>query len=186
MLFFSFGFFVLYSLSFRMMQISNIRYYKVKPTKRREPSIRIVFDFIMMTFIFLAVFTLGDQPVRLLPMIIGSLVTVIGYFVGDWAMRYLGKNYVDGVGLHDKHELVTDGPYRYVRHPLYFSIGLSYIGIAIFSWNLYLAIALTSAMCVFVLRALGEDSLLSTRLTAQHRRYVTNTGMLIPRIRKRG
>ena len=186
MLFYSLGFYLFYSIAFRKMQISHVRYYKVKRAQRREPPIRYLFDAVMFGFLFCAISTLNRQPVRALPMIIGAFLVVVGYFVGDWAMRYLGKNYVDGVGLHNKHELVTDGPYRYVRHPLYVSIAISYVGLSIFSWNAYLAMSLLSSMFVFLFRALGEDHLLRQRLPDQYNRYFATTGMLIPRIRMRG
>jgi protein-S-isoprenylcysteine O-methyltransferase Ste14 len=34
-----------------------------------------------------------------------------------WTLRYLGKNLTDTVVTRRQHTLVTDGPYRWVRHP---------------------------------------------------------------------
>ncbi len=45
------------------------------------------------------------------------LVPILAFFT--WSFRSLGSNYRGGVGLHERHQLVTTGAYRWVRHPIY-------------------------------------------------------------------
>ena len=45
------------------------------------------------------------------------MVPALSFFV--WAFRSIGTNYRGGVGLYDRHELVTTGAYRWMRHPIY-------------------------------------------------------------------
>lgn len=45
------------------------------------------------------------------------MVPVIMFFV--WAFRSIGTNYRGGVGLYERHELVTTGAYAWMRHPIY-------------------------------------------------------------------
>lgn len=40
----------------------------------------------------------------------------------DWIHRALGKNWSMPVIIRDDHTLITNGPYRYVRHPMYSTI----------------------------------------------------------------
>jgi protein-S-isoprenylcysteine O-methyltransferase Ste14 len=46
-------------------------------------------------------------------------IPVLAFYT--WSFRSLGTNYRGGVGLYDAHELVTTGPYRTLRHPIYAS-----------------------------------------------------------------
>jgi protein-S-isoprenylcysteine O-methyltransferase Ste14 len=55
-------------------------------------------------------------------------VPVLAFFT--WSVRTLGTNYRGGVGLYAEHELVTHGPYRRLRHPIY----TAFIAIMILVW----------------------------------------------------
>ncbi len=51
----------------------------------------------------------------------GALLVFIGAAVRTWATAYLRSDVVHDIHLHADH-LVADGPYRYVRNPLYLGI----------------------------------------------------------------
>jgi len=48
---------------------------------------------------------------------LAALVPLLTFYA--WSFRSLGSNYRGGVGLHERHELVTTGAYRWMRHPIY-------------------------------------------------------------------
>lgn len=62
------------------------------------------------------------------PDLIYLLITCIGLIIRLWAVGYLGKD--KGSGQPEK--LITAGPYRLIRHPLYLANGLIILGLLLF------------------------------------------------------
>jgi protein-S-isoprenylcysteine O-methyltransferase Ste14 len=52
----------------------------------------------------------------------GALVCVAGLGVTIWARVTLGGNWSSDVQFKEDHQLVSKGPYRFVRHPIYTGI----------------------------------------------------------------
>lgn len=50
---------------------------------------------------------------------IGVILDIAGMAFLVWARQTLGKNWSQTVSAKEGQELVTSGPYRYVRHPMY-------------------------------------------------------------------
>jgi len=80
----------------------------------------VIETFTMATFCLLAPFIPLHEPWAP-AMIVGNIGAVLACGVGLWARRTLGRHF----SIHlttDKeqgHQLVTAGPYRWVRHPVY-------------------------------------------------------------------
>lgn len=66
----------------------------------------------------------------------GALLTAIGISFAIWARVNLGRNWSSRPAMKEQHELVTTGPYAYVRHPIYTGILLAALGTAILSSTL--------------------------------------------------
>lgn len=62
---------------------------------------------------------------------LGAAITAAGLGFSIWARRHLGRNWSGVVTLKEGHELVRDGPYRYVRHPIYTGLLFGFVGSAI-------------------------------------------------------
>jgi len=112
--------------------------------------------------------------------IAGLLAGVIGTAFSIWALSYLRRSF----GLRAAvRELVTTGPYRWARHPLYAGEIVHILGIAILSGKpagLYLFVV---AVTLQVVRAkIEERKFLST--VPEYRSYRDATGFLWPRLRK--
>ena len=58
----------------------------------------------------------------------GALVAVAGLLFAVWARAHLGGNWSRSVTLKEDHELITSGPYRWVRHPIYTGILTGFVG----------------------------------------------------------
>ncbi|MCK4734150.1 MAG: isoprenylcysteine carboxylmethyltransferase family protein [Methanophagales archaeon] len=61
----------------------------------------------------------------------GLIIFLVGYIFMIWAPLHLGKQFSWLVTVQEEHELVTDGPFRYMRHPRYSGIILWVFGVAL-------------------------------------------------------
>ena len=66
----------------------------------------------------------------------GLVLIAVGIILREWSIWVLGKYFTGQVQVREKAKLVTNGPYRYIRHPSYTGGMLSLIGItlAIGTW----------------------------------------------------
>ena len=62
---------------------------------------------------------------------LGVATLVVGCVLRVWPMFVLGRRFSGLVALQPDHELVTDGPYRWVRHPSYLGGMLGMLGWAL-------------------------------------------------------
>lgn len=99
-----------------------------------------------------------------------------------WAQSSLGDNVSTTVITKEDHELVTHGPYRYIRHPLYVAGALFFTALALAaqSWFLLLLIAIGGA--VLYARTSKEEAELLKRFGNEYRDYMQSTGRFFPRL----
>ncbi|WP_127142668.1 methyltransferase family protein [Pelagibacterium montanilacus] len=78
--------------------------------------------------------------------------------------------------------LVTEGPYRLVRHPFYVSYAIFWAGWSLAVWHLLALVGLIPLLCLYVWAAqLEERSFEGSEFAAQYARYKERTGFFIPR-----
>jgi len=120
--------------------------------------------------LFVPLVSYFGQPAREL-VIAGSIVAIIGALVRLWASGHVKKNKV----------LATDGPYAYVRHPLYVGNILVLLGFSIAS-NLWWAYALMAFLILFYYPpAISyEDAKLNKLFGEQWQNWSRNIHALIP------
>ena len=62
---------------------------------------------------------------------IGAAITVAGLLFSVWARVHIGRNWSSAVTIKQDHELITDGPYALVRHPIYTGLLTAFLGTAV-------------------------------------------------------
>ena len=108
----------------------------------------------------------------------------VGAFAGTlmiWTMHTLGKNLTDTVVTRKDHELVTAGPYRYVRHPFYCAFILAVLANTLVAANWFLLATGGTAWLVIVYRTKKEEQNLVARFGDDYRDYMARTRRFIPR-----
>jgi len=145
--------------------------------RRRPPGIGIV------VVVFIAARLLGggsgttndDLALGLL----GAAVFASGLLLAVWARIHLGGNWGMPMSQKDEPELVTDGPYRFVRHPIYTGILLGMVGTGL-AISLWWLIACVVIGAYFVYSARVEEQNLIRTFPRQYPIYRARTKMLIP------
>jgi protein-S-isoprenylcysteine O-methyltransferase Ste14 len=61
----------------------------------------------------------------------GLALTAAGIGFAIWARLWIGRNWSSAVTIKEQHELIQNGPYRFVRHPIYSGLLLAFLGTAI-------------------------------------------------------
>jgi protein-S-isoprenylcysteine O-methyltransferase Ste14 len=100
-----------------------------------------------------------------------------------WTLLRLGKNLTDTVVTRREHTLVTQGPYRFVRHPFYDSAALFVLGLSLAAANWFMGVAGGLVIALLVVRARTEEGHLLARFGDSYRAYVERTGRFLPRLR---
>ncbi len=110
---------------------------------------------------------------------LGAILSFVGIAFAVWARYHLGKNWGMPMSVKDHPELVTTGPYRYVRHPIYTGVILSAIGTALVVGDWWICIL--ALMCIyFIFSALQEEKLMAAEFPNQYPEYKKRSKMLIP------
>ena len=112
---------------------------------------------------------------------LGLVVLAVGLGLAIWARVQLGNNWGGPMTWKDDPELVTTGPYRLVRHPIYSGILVAGIGTAVsLGWLWLVAVAL--ATVYFVYSATVEERNLTGQFPETYPAYRRSTKMFVPLI----
>jgi protein-S-isoprenylcysteine O-methyltransferase Ste14 len=112
----------------------------------------------------------------------GLVLVVLGLAFSAWARDVLGRNWSGRVIIQDSHQLITAGPYAYVRHPLYTGIILAVAGTALIVADVGALIGFFFALAFTLLKASREERLLEAEFGPVYATYRERTGGLLPRI----
>lgn len=111
---------------------------------------------------------------------VGLALATIPFVI--WAQRSLGGNVTKTVATKQEHHLVTHGPYRWVRHPLYLAGTAFFISLSLISANWYFLAALLLGVLPLTQRTQMEEAALIERFGDEYREYMKHTGRFLPRI----
>ena len=97
-------------------------------------------------------FLLVRRYINLPVSIIGLGICLFGFYARKWATSTLGKYWSNNIEIREKHPVIKDGPYKYMRHPNYIFLTMEFFGFAMFG-NAYWTILLLLATFVPVIIA---------------------------------
>jgi protein-S-isoprenylcysteine O-methyltransferase Ste14 len=110
---------------------------------------------------------------------LGAALTLAGIAFAIWARVHLGRNWSGVPSIKKDHELVTSGPYRFVRHPIYTGIIAALLGTA-FVDGLPWLVAFVIFGIVFVMRIPVEEKFMMQFFPDQYPEYRKRTKALVP------
>jgi len=110
---------------------------------------------------------------------LGVGLCLAGFAFAFWARVHIGRNWGMPMSLRQGHELVTSGPYAYVRHPIYSGLMLAMIGSALAVGVLWLLLFVLY-FTYFIVSARSEEKTMLAQFPKSYPAYRRRTKMLIP------
>ncbi len=125
-------------------------------------------------------FSLTIVPESITTNIIGASVCFLGLAGAIWARRTLAGNWSSSVTFKENHELIQNGPYRFVRHPIYTSILTMFLGSAIVIGRLGGFLGLMVYFGTFWIKSRQEEALMLRHFSEDYAAYRKRVKALIP------
>jgi protein-S-isoprenylcysteine O-methyltransferase Ste14 len=109
-----------------------------------------------------------------------GILCVLGIY---WLFSSIGSGISPTSATRQEHQLVTSGPYRWVRHPLY-TVGSSlFIAFGMMSDNWFIALLGVLAFIGMAIRTPKEEANLIEKFGDEYREYMKRTGRFLPKFR---
>ena len=112
-----------------------------------------------------------------------------GFFIGlaaliifFWVLRSLGQNFSTTLTIKKDQTLVIQGPYHWVRHPMYTSFVLLWVGYFFISTNWFIGLTgILGFVWAIVVRTPKEEQMMIERFGDEYIAYMKRTGRYLPR-----
>lgn len=110
---------------------------------------------------------------------LGAILVVAGIALAIWARYYLGRNWSSHPTHKEHHDLVTGGPYTWIRHPIYTGMLLALIGCMVVG-SLFGFVMFAILLVVFLVRVDKEERIMLSLFPDQYPAYQKRTKRLVP------
>jgi protein-S-isoprenylcysteine O-methyltransferase Ste14 len=118
------------------------------------------------------------EGVRWLGVVLGILCTVGIY----WLFSSIGSGITPTSATRKEHKLVTSGPYRWVRHPLYTFGSAMFVAFGLMADNWFIALLGILAFLAMASRTPKEEANLIEKFGDEYRDYMKRTGRYLPKL----
>jgi protein-S-isoprenylcysteine O-methyltransferase Ste14 len=113
----------------------------------------------------------------------GAGLIFAGNLLFIWSHRTLGRNWSPVLEIRKGHTLVTEGPYRFIRNPMYAAIFLIGIGVSLLSANWTVALSyMLPAISLYLIRISDEEKMMTEQFGDDYREYMESTRRLVPKL----
>jgi len=144
----------------------------IRKARGIEPRISALLgSFLCIALVFLPKADLG--PIL---SVTSTVLIVIGASLSFAVLRWLGKSFSI---LAEARRLVTEGPYRVVRHPLYVCEAIATVGVMLQVISPVAVLIVIGAWTVQYRRMINEEKILTTAFP-EYRAYAARTPLVIP------
>jgi protein-S-isoprenylcysteine O-methyltransferase Ste14 len=116
----------------------------------------------------------------------GAFLAIVSLLWFIWIHRSLGNNLSVRIKIKEAQELVTNGPYRWIRHPMYTTFFLLHTSVFFLTANWFIGITWLFGLTVIILlRVRREEAMLLDKFGGEYGTYMNNTGRFIPTFKKK-
>ncbi len=136
------------------------------------------FAAVVGTYLGLAIVTLPARALGLPLQLVSCLLVLAGTSVALYGVRHLGRS----VSLMaEARNLVTNGPYALIRHPLYLGEGISLLGVTVLHFS-PMAVAILVLQCAFQFQRMKNEEEILASSFPEYNAYMARTARLVPGI----
>ena len=125
-----------------------------------------------------------DPTEIILPRLIGEAILVCGFLIFAYVLFYLRSGFFGETEPKLDH-LITEGPYRFCRHPQYLSFIVMVLGIDLMLRSVVgVVFTLIVSIPSVIYRAKIEDKLLRDKFGEEWENYADKVGFLLPKLKR--
>ncbi len=121
---------------------------------------------------YLGVFPVLYQPVVLMS---GVLLLLVSFYLIDYVQAYMHEDWRSGIDSAGGKHLITEGPYRKRRNPLFLAIILGQVGFFLALPSVFTLVCLVVGVLVIARQARAEEVALEQHFGDLYRHYVQRT-----------
>ena len=153
--------------------------------KQKREYVLLFFGSIMMVLPLFYVFSdLLDSYNMGLPMfvrIIGGIAFAFAVYLHNWSHNALDVNWSPTLQIKKNQKLITKGPYKYVRHPMYSAFFLWVLSPGVFLSNWLVGVGgIASFALLYFVRVGDEEKLMIKQFGKGYKDYMKKTNRLVP------
>lgn len=136
----------------------------------------------ILLYIFTPLFSFAHMSIPVWLRWTGLLSGLCGSGLFAWTHLALGRNWSGVLEIAKDHQLVTSGPYQFVRHPMYSAFFLMGTGVLLLSSN-WLVGGLNLAAVTWMnrVRVADEEAMMLDHFGPSYQAYMSHTGRVFPR-----
>jgi protein-S-isoprenylcysteine O-methyltransferase Ste14 len=142
-----------------------------------------ILSMLSLVALILAVFQIGTlEYVDAYSLIryIGLAVYLVFSWIQVWSFKSLGDNYSQDIMIKKNHELVTNGPFKIIRHPQYLCQIVLDLGATAATFSYLVGIFALIEIPIYIMRASLEDKLLGKYFSEKFSDYKKKSGFMFP------
>ena len=110
----------------------------------------------------------------------GLALALLGFGISVWARLTLGANWSGRVTIKDDHQLITSGPYKLIRHPIYTGIITAVLGSAIALDKLQGLLSFVIVLVIYLRKLRIEERALLLHFNDAYEQYKRRSYALFP------
>ena len=137
--------------------------------------------FVPLVWVVAPIFAFADYPLRPAPLLAGVVALALGLWLFARSHTDLGTNWSITLEVREKHQLITEGIYQHIRHPMYSALLVYSIGQALVVPNWIAGPSYGVAMVLLIAFRLGrEERMMTEEFGTQYETYMMRTKRLLP------
>ena len=150
-------------------------------------NIYLTIYYVVIWIIFSSAFYIAHRHMSVFKISTNVFAIIIGFTLNLWSVAFylsakkaLGDNWSPMPKKIDGGILVHDGPYQYVRHPIYFAIILFIVSLSIMTFSISTILLLALVIAVLIPKAFVEEKLLVSIFGDEYAQYKQKVPFVFP------